>query len=403
MADPAESRPPGAWEPEQGEDELRVSSLELFFDLVFVFTLTQLTTALYTHLSALGALRVVLVFAVLWWIYGGYAWLTNSVPPTSHARRLLLIAGMGAFLVSALAIPEAFGSAGVAFGLAYLAVVVVHGGLYTLAMPFSGVVRFSGPNVVAALLLVTAGLVGRGGGPGAGALRYGLWIAAVVIEFATPYVLALDAPLRIQVGHFVERHGLLLLIAFGESVVAIGIGIQTSGTSGSQALTLELVGAALLGLALAAALWWSYFGGDEEAAERALRAAPAELQPRLALSAYFFAFIPMLLGIVTLAVGVKSSIGHLTRPLQGGPAVTLGAGVALYLLGDVLFRRALRSGPIAARAAAALLALASIPLGRLAAVAQLLALVALLAAMLTAEEALPRRDRRDGRDRLSGG
>src|SRR6266516_164401 len=370
--------------PEQGE--LRVSSLELFFDLVFVFTLTQLTTALYTHLSAVGALRVVLVFAVLWWIYGGYAWLTNSVPPTSHARRLLLIAGMAAFLVIALAIPEAFGGAGVAFGIAYLAVVVVHGALYTLAMPLRGVVRFSGPNVVASLLLVVARLIHSDGTAGS-ALRYGLWIAAVLIEFVTPYVLALDAPLRIQVGHFVERHGLLLLIAFGESVVAIGIGIQTGA---GQALNLELVGAALLGLALAAALWWSYFGGDEERAERALRAAPAELQPRLALSAYFFAFIPMLLGIVTIAVGVKSSIGHLTRPLHAGPAVALGTGVALYLIGDLLFRRALRSGPVAARAAAALLALASIPLGLVSALAQLLALVALLAATLLAEEAFPR-------------
>jgi len=387
MADPVESRSPEAWEPGQGE--LRVSSLELFFDLVFVFTLTQLTTALYTHLSAVGALRVVLIFAVLWWIYGGYAWLTNSVPPDRAARRLLLMAGMAAFLVVALAIPGAFGSAGVAFGLAYLAVVLVHGALYTVAMPVRGVVRFAGPNMGAALLLVAAGLTGSGSGSGGGAgaaLRYGLWVAAVVIMFATPYVLALDAPLRIRAGHFVERHGLLLLIAFGESVVAIGIGIQTGS---GETFNPGLVGAALLGLALAAALWWSYFGGDEERAERALRAAPAELQPRLALSAYFFAFIPMLLGIVTIAVGVKTSIGHLTEPLDPAPAVALGAGVALYLAGDVLFRRALHSGTVAARSAVALLALATVPLGLVTAVAQLLALVALLVAMLLAEAAFP--------------
>lgn len=367
------------------DDELRVSSLELFFDLVFVFTLTQLTAALYAHLSALGALRVALVFLVLWWMYGGYAWLTNSVPPTTPARRLLLVAGMAAFLVIALAIPGAFGSTGVAFGLAYLAVVVVHGGLYSLAMPFGGVARFSGPNAVAALLLVAAGLV-HGNGPVAGTIRYGLWIVAVLVEFVTPYVFALDAPLRIRVAHFVERHGLLLLIAFGESVVAIGIGIQIGA---GQALNPELAGAALLGLALAAALWWSYFGSDEERAERALRTAPAEQQPRLAISAYFFAYIPMLLGIVTLAVGVKSSIGHLTQPLPAGPAVALGAGVALYLLGDVSFRRVLRSGVVAARLAAALLALATIPLGHERTLAQLLTLVALLVAMLAAEAALP--------------
>jgi low temperature requirement protein LtrA len=396
MADSVASQPPVSWEPRPGggpgreaepdQDELRVSSLELFFDLVFVFTLTQLTTALSSHLSALGALRVVLVFLVLWWIYGGYAWLTNSVPPTSHARRLLLIAGMAAFLVIALAIPGAFGPTGIAFGLAYLAVVVVHGGLYTLAMPFRGVARFSGPNTVAALLLVAAGLV-HGNGPVAGVLRYGLWVVAVLVEFVTPYVFTLDAPLRVRVGHFVERHGLLLLIAFGESVVAIGIGIQAG--SGGQDLNPELAGAALLGLALAAALWWSYFGTDEQRAERALRAAPAELQPRLALSTYFFSYIPMLLGVVTLAVGVKRSIGVLTQPLATGAAVTLGAGVALYLLGDVSFRRALHSGAVVARFAAALLALAAIPIGLGSALAELLTLVTLLAALLAAEAAVP--------------
>jgi len=368
------------------DDELRVSSLELFFDLVFVFTLTQLSTALYTHLSALGALRVVLVFLVLWWIYGGYAWLTNAVPPTTHARRLLLLAGMAAFLVIALAIPGAFGGTGVAFGLAYLAVVVVHGGLYTLAMPFGGVVRFSGLNALAALLLVAAGLV-HGNGPVAGLLRYGSWILAVLLEFVTPYLFALDAPLRVRIGHFVERHGLLLLIAFGESVVAIGIGIQSG--AGGPALNPELAGAALLGLALAAALWWSYFGGDEERAALALRAAPAAEQPRLALAAYFFSYIPMLLGVITLAVGVKGSIGHLTEPLTAGSAVALGAGVALYLFGDVAFRRVLRTGAVAARLAAALLALATVPLGQERALAQLLVLLVLLIAMLVAEAALP--------------
>ncbi len=364
----------------QDEGELRVSALETFFDLVFVFTLTQLTTALYEDLSAEGALRVVLIFAVLWWMYGGYAWLTNSVPPDRAVRRLLLMAGMAGFLVVALAVPGAFAGAGVAFGLGYLAVVLVHGGLYTQSMPVRGIAHFALPNVVAALLLVSAALAG-------GAWRYGLWVAAVVLEFVTPSMLPLDRPIQVRPGHFVERHGLLLLIAFGESVVAIGIGIET-GAGGR--LNPGLAGSALLGLALAAALWWSYFGGDEERAERALAAAPAERRPQLAINGYFFAFIPMLLGIVTIAVGVKSSIGHLTRALDPGPALALGTGVALYLAGDVIFRRVLRSGPVAVRGATALLALACVPLGLVTAIAQLLALVALLVLMLAAEASWPR-------------
>ncbi len=377
MGGPAPAGPDG---PGGSEDELRVSTLETFFDLVFVFTLTQLTAALYEDLSAEGALRVVLIFAVLWWMYGGYAWLTNSVPPDRAGRRLLLMAGMAGFLVVALAIPGAFAGAGVAFGLGYLAVVLVHAGLYTQSMPVRGIAHFALPNVVAALLLVSAALAG-------GAWRYGLWGAAIVLEFVTPSMLPLDRPIQVRPGHFVERHGLLLLIAFGESVVAIGIGIET-GAGGR--LNPGLAGSALLGLALAAALWWSYFGSDEERAERALAAAPAEVRPQLAINSYFFAFMPMLLGIVTIAVGVKSSIGHLTTALDPGPAVALGLGVALYLAGDVIFRRVLGGGPVVVRAGAALLALACVPLGLVTAIAQLLALVALLVLMLVAESVWPR-------------
>ncbi len=311
MGGPAPAGPDG---PGGSEDELRVSTLETFFDLVFVFTLTQLTAALYEDLSAEGALRVVLIFAVLWWMYGGYAWLTNSVPPDRAGRRLLLMAGMAGFLVVALAIPGAFAGAGVAFGLGYLAVVLVHAGLYTQSMPVRGIAHFALPNVVAALLLVSAALAG-------GAWRYGLWGAAIVLEFVTPSMLPLDRPIQVRPGHFVERHGLLLLIAFGESVVAIGIGIET-GAGGR--LNPGLAGSALLGLALA------------------------------------------------------------------GPAVALGLGVALYLAGDVIFRRVLGGGPVVVRAGAALLALACVPLGLVTAIAQLLALVALLVLMLVAESVWPR-------------
>jgi len=117
----------------RGEEELRVSTLELFFDLVFVFTLTQLTTLLAGDLTAGTMARVVLIFDVLFWMYAAYAWLTNQVPPNRPARRLLLILGMAAFLVCALAVPQAFDGGGVAFGLGYLLVVLVHGGLYAEA------------------------------------------------------------------------------------------------------------------------------------------------------------------------------------------------------------------------------------------------------------------------------
>src|SRR5215467_5237322 len=113
-------------EPERPSDEIRVSTIELFFDL----TITQLTSLLVHDPTVRGVAQAVLIFGNLWWMYGGYAWLTNAVPPTDTKRRLLLIAGMGAFLVCALSIPDAFGDAGIAFGIGYVLVNVVHSGIF---------------------------------------------------------------------------------------------------------------------------------------------------------------------------------------------------------------------------------------------------------------------------------
>ena len=197
-------------EPAEAEEQ-RVTSLELFFDLVFVFTLTQLTGLLAGDLSAVTAVRVTLIFVVLFWMYGGYAWLTNQVPPVLPARRLLLVFGMAAFLVSALAIPRAFDGGGVAFGLGYLLVVLVHAGLYdsvygrTMAM-------WVGPfNIFAAVLVTVAGLLH-------GAAAYALWVVAILVQFAMPYANRSPARPDIRPAHFVERHGLLLIVALGESV-----------------------------------------------------------------------------------------------------------------------------------------------------------------------------------------
>jgi len=355
-------------------EEQRVSSLELFFDLVFVFTLTQLTGLLAGDLSAVTAVRVTLIFVVLFWMYGGYAWLTNQVPPVLPVRRVLLILGMAAFLVCALAIPRAFNGGGVAFGLGYLLVVLVHAGLYasvygrTMAM-------WVGPfNILAALIVTAAGLLS---GPAA----YVLWVLAILVQFAMPYVNRSPARPNIRPAHFVERHGLLLIVALGESVVAIGIGI------GHESLPLRPFGAVLLGLALAAALWWAYFAGDEERAQQALESV-ASLNQRLLLAvrAYFFAYVPMLLGIIALAAGVKLSIGEVTHRLDPAPALTLAAGVTLFLAGDVAFRRALRIRPVAYRAGAAAVALATAALGIYAAAAvQMVALIAVLLGMLVPE------------------
>jgi low temperature requirement protein LtrA len=304
-------------------EESRVTSLELFFDLVFVFTLTQLTALLSKSLSWERLLQSFLIFIVLFWMYGGYVWLTNSVPPVTADRQLLLIAGMSAFLICALAIPNAFQDADLAFGIGYLIVIIVHSFMYVRAVGLK-VARFVPMNFLAAGAILAAGFVG-------GYVRYLLWIAAIGFHVITSF-LGTGLTFELRVSHFVERHGLLLLVALGESIVAIG-------ASGLE-LTLRFILAAVLGLILTAALWWIYFARDEEVARDIMLARPNPEQLRQALSAFFYAFIPMLFGIILLATGIKSSIEHLTTRLDVAHAFAFGGGVGLYLIGTVIFRRA---------------------------------------------------------------
>lgn len=320
-------------------EESRVTSLELFFDLVFVFTLTQLTALLSKSLSWERLLQSFLIFIVLFWMYGGYVWLTNSVPPVKADRQLLLIAGMSAFLICALAIPNAFQDADLAFGIGYLIVIVVHSFMYVRAVGLK-VARFVPMNFLAAGAILAAGFVG-------GAARYLLWIAAIGFHVITSF-LGTGLRFELRVSHFVERHGLLLLVALGESIVAIG--------AGALELNLRFILAAVLGLILTAALWWIYFARDEEVARATMLARPNPEQLRQALSAFFYAFIPMLFGIILLATGIKSSIEHLTARLDIAHAFAFGGGVGLYLIGTTIFRRASGIPEVSYRYVAACLA-----------------------------------------------
>jgi low temperature requirement protein LtrA len=361
----------------------RVSTLELFFDLVFVFTVTQLTTVLTHELSWSSLGQVMLMLGVIWWMYGGYAWLTNAVSTRGVARRAALLGGMAGYLVLALAIPEAFSGSGLSFGIAYAVVVAVHATLYVRLAPdrsseaIRGIVPFN---------LTSAGLVVLGGALG-GTAQAVLWTLAVVLEWITPRLAGRGESqqnFEIAPAHFVERHGLVIIVAIGESVVAIGI-----GASGLP-VDAELVLVAILGLLLAAGLWWAYFGADDDAqAEAALRRAPAPERPWMALSGFGVAHYFLLLGVVLVAVGLKKGTGHAYDSLTGGQALALGGGVALFLAADVAFRRVLRLGRSIHRAVAAVAALATVPLGsEIAAAAQLGALTLVLALALAGEGAL---------------
>jgi low temperature requirement protein LtrA len=356
----------------------RVSTLELFFDLVFVFTITQLTSVLSDDPTPRGLLRVVLMLGVIYYMYGGYAWMTNAVATDRAARRLLLLGGMAGFLVLALAVPRAFSDGDAAFGVAYLVIVSVHAGLYSrtsVAHTIRAVIRLAPFNLASALLVLAAVLV-------EGTAAYLLWAAAVAMEWFTPR-LAGTGGFRIAPAHFVERHGLVVIVALGESIVAIGIG------AADLPVNLALASVAVLGLLLAACLWWAYFGGDDARAERALAAVPDDRRGAVAIRAFGYWHLLMLLGIIALAAGLKDAIGHAFDQLDLAHALMLAGGVALFLVGDVLFRRTLQIGTGHLRAGAAALAMATIPLGlTVSALAQLVVLVATLSGSLLAEAKL---------------
>jgi low temperature requirement protein LtrA len=329
-----------------------VTALELFFDLVFVFALTQVTSVVRDAADSADVVRAGLVLVVLWWMYDGYAWMTNNVATASTTRRVTLLLGMAGFLIAAVAVPEAFGADGVIFGTAYLAIVLIHAALFTQAQSSSSaraILRILPFNLGAAVLVLAAGWAH-------GWLDFVLWGAAVGILVAATMRRA-ETGFELRPAHFAERHGLIVIIALGESVVDLGIGAEGRLHDAATVVT------AILGLALAAALWWLYFDRDDGAGAAALAAQTSAGQARLALFAYSLGVLVMVAGVIVTAAGLETAVAHPRHHLPAWAATCLAAGVALYLAGLALFRRLLGLPGARIRLATAAPAVACIALG----------------------------------------
>jgi low temperature requirement protein LtrA len=358
------------------EDE-RVTPLELFFDLVFVLALTQCTTLMAHTPTWGGLLKGVLVLGVLWWSWVGYAWLTSVVDPEEGAVRLAIFAAMAAFLVAALAVPGAFGSEALLFACAFALVRTAHIVLFMLASREDEALRRS----VISLAVSTA--IGAGllfaAAAASGELRVALWGVALLLDAGGPFLFGQEG-WKLVPGHFAERHGLIVLIALGESIVALGVGAKASLSAG-------VVAAAVLGIVVAAALWWVYFDVTAIVATRRLaRATPGHEQNGIARDSYSYLHFPMIAGIALIAVGLKITLAHVDDELSIVPAVALLGGASLYLLAHVAFRlRNVHSLSVRRLlCAAALLALVPAAL-QLPALATLGILAALLAALIVYE------------------
>ena len=306
----------------------QVTPLELFFDLVFVLALTQCTALMAADPSWGGILRGLLVLGVLWWSWVGYAWLTSVLDPEEGAVRGVMFAAMAAFLVAALAVPQAFGDDALAFALAYGGVRCAHIGLFLLASRDDPGLRHSvwGLAISTAIgvgLLVFASFLDRDA-------QEAVWIVALLIDFGGP--LLIDASgWRLKPEHYAERHGLIIIIALGESIVAIGAGAEVG-------VTWAIVAAAVLGIAVAAAQWWLYFDVVVTVATLRLVRATGLEQNKMARDSYSYLHLPMVAGIVLTALGMKKVLVDTGKPLEVEIATALMGGVAMYLLAHVLFR-----------------------------------------------------------------
>lgn len=367
-----------------GGDEHSVTPLELFFDLALVFAVTQVTSLLVEEPSWSGVLRGMLVLAALWWAWSGYAWLTSAVDVDEGGVRLAMLAAMAAMLIVALAVPDAFGDDGVVFGVAYLIGRVLHLVLYTTVGRGDpdlrrAVLRVAPTELTAGVLLVIAGVLHGNG-------RLALWAVAVGVDYIGPFL----ADLRgwyIAPEHFAERHGLVMLVALGESVIAIGVGVGHDLDGG-------VIAAAVLGMIVVFAMWWLYFDVAAIFARRRLSQLRGIDQARLGLHAYSYLHLPMVAGIVLFAFGLETALHQLDDHLELVPAVALCAGVSLYLAGQVGFmvltvRRVFRR-----RTTAAVVLLALLPLAAAIPSLAALAIVSAISTGVVAYEAIARRDAR---------
>ncbi len=332
-------------------DEKRVAPLELFFDLVFVFALTQVTKLMSDHPTWEGLGQGMLVLALLWWAWGAYAWLTNYIAADEDRERLLMFGSMAAFLVAALAVPHAFGSDALMFALAYAIARWLHIFIFAEANDdvdaAEAIRRLARTALPAPALLIVAAFL-------EGPPQTALWLAAIAIDFSGPFVFGVRG-FRVSPGHFAERFSLIIIIALGESIVAIAAGLQGE-------LDADVILAALLGLVVACGLWWAYFDVVALVAESRFRRTEGYERLLIARDSYSYLHLPMIAGIVLIALAVKKTIEHVDEPLKTIPAVALFGGVALYYAGHVGFRLRNVGSINRPRTVAAVVCLALIPL-----------------------------------------
>jgi low temperature requirement protein LtrA len=344
-----------------------VSTLELFFDLVFVFAITRVTDFMADDPTGVNLLRGSLVIAVLWWSWVGYAWICNLVRADEGVVRVVMFGAMGGVFITALTIPEAFDDlAGgldgpVVFALGYFVVRSLHLLMFWVISRDDSqlrgqVLRFTPSMLIGTTCLLIASQL-------TGTAQTAMWFLALAGDYIGTLIGGTGWRLR-SVAHFAERHGLIIIVALGESIVSIGIGVA------DLPISWAIIVASLLGLAVSGLLWWSYFDVTSLAVEHAFERATGARQIRIARNCYSFLHLPMVIGVVMLSLGLKKILSYvgdgndhrLTDPLHGWPLIALFGGAALYLFALVWFKAYATGSVTVPRVVAAVILLALIPL-----------------------------------------
>jgi low temperature requirement protein LtrA len=361
-------------------EERRATALELFYDLAFVFAVTQVSHLLLDDLSWTGAAKALLVLLVVWWAWNYTTWVTNELDPDSIAVRGVLIVVMLLSLLMAVAIPHAFGEDALLFAGSYVGIQVGRHVFLTFGSAEAGTIERERAGRILTWLSA-AGVLWIAGAFADGSARWALWLAALAIDYFAPFVLywlpgrprLSGETWQVETSHFAERFQLFVIIALGETIVLTGA--TTAG--------LELSPARVVAFALAflgtAALWWLYFNYVATIAQRRLALSPD--RTRLARDAYTYLHVAIVAGVILSAVGDELMIAHPTDELPGVEVAVVVAGPALYLLAHVALRLRM-TGTISRKRLAG--ALACIAIGGFGSFAPGLVLGALLLAVLVA-------------------
>jgi low temperature requirement protein LtrA len=372
-------------EPAPAGGEARVTPLELFFDLVFVFAMTRVTALMAHDLSWASIGQGLLVLAALWWGWAAYAWLTNHVSGEDGRARLTVFVAMGAMVLVALAVPEAFDAHALLFALAYLVMRLAHLALYWVSSRedphvHRAVIALLPAGITGPLLLIAASFFD-------GTLQAALWVLALAIDYGGPLVRP-PRGLRVSAAHFTERFALVIIIALGESIVAIGVG------AGASELDAAIGIAAVLGVVTAGAIWWAYFDVMAPVAERSLSSVSGDDRTLMARDSFAYLHLPMIAGIELFALGVEQVVGHAHEPLVTEATAALFGGVALYLVAHVAFRLRILHTLNTERLAVAVLLVIAIPIGTEVNSVVALALVTAVSVALIAYETIRYREAR---------